>query len=113
MALERGFSSKGAKAFFFTEETDYKDFVRMFVISDFFRNMTDKERLGEVFSMLEEYGAKDAVSKISLCVAMTKKEYDKEFGPYTFLGVDLHKTYRGMKSRPKFHRPVQGRRKSA
>lgn len=114
-ALEKGFASKGAKVFLFTEKSDYKDFIRMFVVSDFFRNKTEKERLGEIFSMLEENGPKEAVAKISLCVAMTSKEYAREFGRYTFLGVDLHKTYRGMKSRPKLHRPVQiqGREKSA
>jgi len=54
-ALKTGFASK---VFFFTEESDYKDFIRMFVISDFFRGKTDKERLGEIFSVLEENGRK-------------------------------------------------------
>jgi hypothetical protein len=36
--------------------------------------------------MLEENGAKDAIAKISLCVAMTNREYDREFGKDTRLG---------------------------
>ena len=95
-ALEKGFASKGAKVSFFTEKSDYKDFIRMFVISDFFRSKTDKERLGEIFSILEENGAKDAIAKISLCVAMTRREYDREFGKYTWLGRlgDVHELKR-------------------
>ncbi len=106
-ALEKGFASKGAKVYFFAEKSDYKDFIRMFVISDFFRSKSEKERLGEIFSIMEENGAKDAIAKISLCVAMTKREYEKEFGRDVFLGVDLDKTYEGMKSRPRFQRAVQ------
>lgn len=102
-ALERGFASKGAKAFFFTEESDYKGFIRMFVISDFFRSKTDKERLGEIFSMLEEKGAKDAIAKISLCVAMTNREYDREFGKDTWLGR-LGDVYHDMKRKPRLAR---------
>jgi len=112
-ALEKGFFSKGARVFLFTEKSDYKDFIRMFVVSDFFRGKNNKERLGEVFDVMEEFGAKDMIAKVSLCVAMTKREYEKEFGRGVFLGVDLHKTYRGMRSRPKFHQPVQSRRKLA
>jgi len=84
-ALEKGFSSRGAKATFFTEKSDYKDFIRMFVVSDFFRRKSNKERLGEIFSILEENGAKDSLSKISLCVAMTRREYDREFGKHDWL----------------------------
>jgi len=102
-ALEKGFASKGAKVSFFTEKSDYKDFIRMFVISDFFRSKTDKERLGEIFSMLEEYGAKDAIAKISLCVAMTTREYAREFGKYTWLGR-LGDVYHDMKRKPRVGR---------
>ena len=48
-ALEKGFAAKGTKVRLFTEKSDYKDFVRMFVISDYFRGKGDKERLGEFF----------------------------------------------------------------
>ena len=107
-ALEKGFSFKGAKLFYFrTEKSDYKNFIRMFVISDFFRGKNEKERLGEVLSMLEENGAKDVMTRISLCVVMTKREYEREFGRGVFLGVDLPKTARTMKSRPKLHRLTQ------
>lgn len=102
-ALEKGFASKGARVFFFTEKSDYKDFIRMFVISDFFRNKTDKERLGEIFSMLEENGAGDTITKISLCVAMTNREYNREFGEGTWL-FRLDEVYDDMKRRPRVSR---------
>jgi hypothetical protein len=102
-ALKKGFASKGAKVFFFTEESDYKDFIRIFVISDFFRGKTDKERLGEIFSVLEENGAKDAIAKISLCVAMTNSEYNREFGKHTWLGR-LGDVYHEMKRKPRVAR---------
>ena len=104
-ALEGGFRSKGSKAWIFAEKSDYKDFIRMYVISDFFRGKREKDRLGEVFSMLEQNGAKGAIAKISLCVAMTKREYDRELGRGflrgPFLGVGLQKSARELKSRPK------------
>src|SRR5712692_4785005 len=92
-ALKKGFDEKGANARFFAEKSDYKDFIRMYVISDFFRGKGNKQRLGEIFSILEDFGAKDAISRVSLCVAMTKREYEREFGRGVFLGVDLHQTY--------------------
>ena len=98
-ALEKGFNAKGAVARFFTEKSDYKDFVRMYVISDFFRGRNNKERLGEIFDVMKDFGAKDMIAKMSLCVAMTEREYVREFGRGTFLGVKLHETYREMKSR--------------
>lgn len=109
-ALEKGFASKGVRVYFVTEKSDYKDFIRMFVVSDFFRNKTDKERLGDVFSILEENGAKSAISKISLCVAMTRREYDREFGKYTWLGC-VRDVYRDMKRKPRASRlaTVRGR----
>jgi hypothetical protein len=106
-ALEKGFASKGAKVFSFAEKSDYKNFIRLFVISDFFRGKSEKERLGEVLSTLEEYGARSVMTRISLCVVMTNREYEREFGRGVFLGVDLHKTARTMKSRPKLHRLTQ------
>ncbi|SRR6266566_784540 len=110
-ALESGFRSKGVRVWIFAEKSDYKDFIRMFVISDFFRGKREKDRLGEIFSMMEENGAKGAIAKISLCVPMTKREYDKEFGRGflrgPFLSVGLQKTGRAMKSRPKVHRLAQ------
>ncbi len=103
-ALEKGFASKGARVFFITEKSDYKDFIRMFVISDFFRNKADKERLGEIFSMLEENGAKEAIAKISLCVAMTNREYNREFGKHTWLLERLGEVYHEMKPKPRVSR---------
>jgi hypothetical protein len=79
-ALETGFRSRSAKAWILAEKSDYKDFIRMYVVSDFFRRKRMKDRLGEIFSMLEDNGAKDVMAKISLCVPLTKREYDKEFG---------------------------------
>jgi hypothetical protein len=108
-ALEKGFASKRAKMFAFAEKSDYKNFIRLFVISDSFRGKSEKERLGEVLSMLEENGARSVMTRISLCVVMTKREYEREFGRGVFLGVDLHKTAREMKSRPKLHRLSQVR----
>jgi hypothetical protein len=108
-ALEKGFASKGAKVFSFAEKSDYKNFIRLFVISDFFRRKSEKERLGEVLSMLEKNGAKSVMTRISLCVVMTKREYEKEFGRGVFLGVGLHKTSPVRKTRPKLHRLAQVR----
>ena len=99
VALEKGFASKGASVTVFTEKSDYKDFIRMFVISDFFRRKTNKDRLGEIFTMLEENGAKDAIAKISLCVAMTRREYNREFGKFTWLGR-VGDVYHDMKRKP-------------
>jgi len=79
-ALEKGFAAKGAKVSLLAEKSDYKDFVRVFVVSDYFRRRTEKERLGEIFEMLEENGAENQVAKISLCIAMTPREYEREFG---------------------------------
>jgi hypothetical protein len=108
-ALEKGFASNRAKVFSFAEKSDYKNFIRLFVISDFFRRKSEKERLGEVLSVLEENGAKSVMTRISLCVVMTKREYEREFGRGVFLGVGLHKTAREMKARPKLHRLTQVR----
>lgn len=108
-ALERGFSSKGAKVSLFTEKSDYKDFIRMFVVSDSFRNKTSKERLGEIFSILEEFGAKDAIGKISLCVALTRREFKREFGPGFIPISHMNEWYQGMRSRPR-HTKLSRRR---
>jgi hypothetical protein len=108
-ALEKGFASKRAKFFSFAEKSDYKNFIRLFVISDFFRGKSEKERLGEVLSMLENNGAKSVRERISLCVVMTKREYEREFGRGTWLVSDFRKTTRTMKSRPKLHRLTQVR----
>jgi hypothetical protein len=79
-ALETGFRSRTAKVWILAEKSDYKDFIRMYVVSDFFRRKKMKDRLGEIYSMLVENGARDVMPKISLCVPLTKREYDKEFG---------------------------------
>jgi len=62
------------------ERSDYKDFIRLYVISDYFRGLNQKERLAEIFYALESFGAEKAVLKLSLCIAMTKREYKREFG---------------------------------
>jgi hypothetical protein len=108
-ALAKGFAAKRVKVFAFAEKSGYKNFIRLFVISDFFRRKSEKERLGEVLSMLEENGARNMVTRLSLCVVMTTREYEREFGRGVFLGVDLHKTALTMKSRPKVHRLTQVR----
>ena len=101
-ALESGFRTKGARVWIFAEKSDYKDFIRMIVVSDFFRRKREKDRLGEIFSMMEQNGAKDEIAKISLCVAMSKREYEKEFGRgylgRPFLGAGLQETERVVKS---------------
>jgi len=102
-ALRDGFSRKGRKVVVWAERSDYRDFVRMYVVSDYFRGMSEKDRLGEIFSMLESFGAKAMIRKISLCIAMTEKEYNTEFGEGVWLG-DLREVYRGTKPRPALHR---------
>ena len=84
-ALRKGFAKRGEDVVVWVNKSDYKDFIRMYIVSDFFRNMSEKERLGEIFSILESYGAKAMVRKISLCIAMTKKEYEAEFGGDTWV----------------------------
>jgi hypothetical protein len=115
-ALESGFRSKGAKVWVFAENSDYKDFIRMFVISDYFRRKREKDRLGEILSILEDNGAKEVLPRISLCVAMTKREYDKEYGLGVlrgpFLGVGLKKTGRKMKAHPRTQKGALARAKN-
>ncbi len=84
-ALRKGFAKRGEDVVVWANMSDYKDFIRMYVVSDYFRNMPEKERLGEIFSILESNGARAMVRKISLCIAMTKEEYDAEFGGDTWL----------------------------
>jgi hypothetical protein len=110
-ALKEGFKEKGQKVFVWADKSDYKDFIRMYVVSDYFRGMTEKERLGEIYSVLNGHGAKDLIGKISLCIAMTKGEYDSEFGEDVWLGV-LSKVYRGMKPQPRLHRLAKAHSKS-
>ena len=80
----------------------------MYVVSDYFKGMSEKERLGEVFSILESHGAKSLIRKISLCIAMTQREYNQEFGEGVWLGV-LDKVYRGMRPRPRVRRLASAR----
>jgi len=102
-ALESGIAEKGEKVVVWADKSDYKDFIRMYVVSDYFRGMSEKNRLGEIYSILEAAGAKSLIKKISLCIAMTKREYTEEFGDGVWLGV-LDKVYRGMTQRPKLRR---------
>jgi len=102
-ALQKGIAEKGEKVEVWADKSDYKDFIRMYVVSDYFKGMSDKNRLGEIYSILETHGAKSLISKISLCIAMTKREYIRDFGEGVWLGV-LDKVYRGMDPRPKLRR---------
>ena len=102
-ALEKGFAEKGEKVAVWAYKSDYKDFIRMYVVSDYFKNMSDKERLGEIYSLLDSYGAKALVGKISLCIAMTTREYDEEFGGDVWLG-NIGEVYRSQERRPKVRR---------
>jgi hypothetical protein len=110
-ALEAGFAEKGEKVVVWADKSDYKDFIRMYVVSDYFKDMSEKARLGEIYSALESFGAKSLIGKISLCIAMTKREYDQEFGGDVWLGV-LDKVYRGMKSRPRVRRLAKAHSRS-
>ena len=105
-ALQAGFAEKNQTVFVWADKSDYKDFIRMYVISDFFKGKSEKERLGEIYSVLEARGAKSLIGKISLCIALTKREYTEEFGgpvEEVWLGP-LERVYRGTKPRPKLHR---------
>jgi hypothetical protein len=113
-ALERGLAEKGEKAVVWADKSDYKDFIRMYVISDYFKGLSEKERLGEIYGILESHGAKGLIGKISLCIGMTKREFDKEFGgpvEKVFLGA-LDQVYRGTKPRPRLRRLAGAHSKS-
>ncbi len=105
-ALEAGFADRGEKVVVWADKSDYRDFIRMYVVSDSFRGKTEKERLGEIYAILEACGAKGLIGKISLCIAMTKREYREEFGgpvEEIWLG-SLSRVYRGTEPRPKLRR---------
>lgn len=101
-ALETGLAEKGEKVTVWAYKSDYKDFIRMYVMSEYFRGMPEKQRLDEIYSMLESHGARAFVGKISLCIAMTKREYQQEFGGDVWLG-DLPHACQDMKP-PRVHR---------
>lgn len=112
-ALEKGFDAKRAEVYVAAEKSDYKDFIRMFVVSDYFRGMTDKRRLDEVYSMLESSAAGSLIEKISLCVTMTRKEYLELFegegeNGWVFVGSPAG-VYREMKRRPRARRLARSR----
>lgn len=102
-ALEAGLAEKDKKVVVWADKSDYKDFIRMYVVSDYFEDMSDKERLGEIFSILDSHGAQTLVGKISLCIAMTTREYDEEFGGDVWLG-NIGEVYRSQERRPKVRR---------
>jgi stress-induced morphogen len=102
-ALTKGFRAKGAKVEVWANKSDYKDFIRMYVVSDYFKGMSDKERADAVYSALESSAAKESIKKISLCIGMTKREKDEEFGEGAWLGPS-ERVYRGMKPRPRLRR---------
>ena len=60
-ALEAGFAEKGEKVVVWADKSDYKDFIRMYVVSDHFKDMSEKARLGEIYSVLESFGAKSLI----------------------------------------------------
>ncbi len=62
-ALEAGLAEKGEKVVVWADKSDYKDFIRMYVVSDYFKGMSEKERLGEIYSILESRGAKSLIRK--------------------------------------------------
>jgi len=99
-------------------KSDYKDFIRMYVVSDYFKNMSEKERLGGIFSMLDASGAKGLVRKISLCIAMTTDEYEAEFGGDTWVDDigDFHpmsKPPERLRRISKFRSPLPGYKERA
>lgn len=102
-ALEKGFSEKGAKVYVSAEKSDYKDFIRMYVVSDYFRGVGEKHRLDEVFSILESFGAKGLIAKISLCIAITKREYERDFGAGNWIRMSDEKR-RAIKRHPRTQR---------
>ncbi len=102
-ALGSGIANNGEDAVVWAYRSDYKDFIRVYVISDYFKGMSEKARLGEIYSILERRGAGSLIRKISLCVAWTKREYD-EAGVFFSFDPDR---YRGMKSRPKPRRSAK------
>ena len=110
-ALQKGLAERGEKAVVWADKSGYKDFIRMYVVSEFFDGMHEKERLGEIYSILEAHGAKDLIGKMSLCIAMTKREYEEEFGGDVWLG-DIGKVYRGTKSRPRVRRLAKAHSRS-
>jgi hypothetical protein len=112
-ALEKAFDAKGAEVYVAAEKSDYKDFIRMFVVSDYFRGMAEKRRLDEVYSMLESSAAGSLIEKISLCVTMTKKEYLDLFEGegWVFVGSPAG-VYREMKPRPRVRRLARSRNRA-
>ena len=114
--MKKTFAAKGAEVYVVAERSDYKDFIRMYVVSDYFRGMTDKERLDEIYSMLESSGAASLIERISLCIAMTTKEHLEQFEGgeehgFVFVG-DLGKLYRELKPRPKLRRLARSRNRA-
>ena len=107
-ALRTGFAGLGKKVIVWAYKSDYKDFIRMYVVSDYFRGMSEKDRLGEIFSILESQGAKALIPKISLCIAMTKQEYNAELDDWL---DDPRKIHPGIKPRTQQRRlaRAQGR----
>jgi len=102
-ALTKGFRARGAEVEVWANKSDYKGFIRMYVVSDYFKGISDKERADTIYSVLEESAAKDSIKKISLCIGMTKREYDEEFGQGVWLGP-TEVVYRRMKPRPRSRR---------
>ncbi len=79
-ALQAGFRSRDAKVSVWANESDYKSLIRLYVVSDYFKGMPEKKRLDTVYAVLESGGARELVKKISLCIGITWREYDKDFG---------------------------------
>jgi hypothetical protein len=75
----------------------------MYAVSDYFKRVSDKERADTIYSVLEGSAAKDSVKKISLCIGMTKPEYERDFGEGTWIRMP-GETRRATKSRPRTQR---------
>ena len=99
-ALRAGFAKKDRRLGVFFFKSDYKDFIRMYVISDYFQGMSEKERLGEIFSVLKSHGANAQIQKISLCIPVTNEEYEADFGGDDWI-VDLSESSQRTKPRPR------------
>lgn len=108
-ALNAAFAETDNDVAVWADKSDYKDFIRMYVVSDYFKRLPEKERLARIYSMLESHGAKSLIRKISLCIAMTESEYERDFGAGLWLGIE-DRAHRPVNNRPKLHR-VAGTRK--
>ena len=115
-ALRKGFAAKEAEVYAVAQKSDYKDFIRLYVVSDYFRGMAEKERLDAIYSMLQSFGAGSLIERISLCIGMTTKEHLEQFeggeeDGFVFVR-DSVKLYRELKPQPKLRRLAESRNRA-